>query len=770
MFPRTSFGPAIRVAAVLSVVALLGACANRLAPHNELLDDVREADLGARHAERVKQAAVGRPGTGQREAQIYPGNERAARPRVAEPAAGPGVRRGADGYQLSFEGASIGDVAKVVLGDTLRLVYVIDQRVQGQITLATGRPVTRDELIKVFETALRINNAALVGDAAGYRIIPLEEAAAGAVGQVQPLRSGEPLPPGYGVTIIPLRDIASEAMLRLLDGFMARAGAVRAEAVGNMLLVRGTAREREQVAEIVETFDVSWLRGQSAGMFPLTHATPDELIQELNLLMQNEGAGLGANMLRFQPVPRLNAVLALARRAEHLQLAGTWIRRLDKSSSGGHQLYVYQVENGKAADIAQVLNETFGNGGTSRRSPRAEAAPGREVTVQSARGQTQAFNGAGQSSGANASGGANGGVPSAGPSQSSTAGSSSLSATGQPLAPHEVRIIPDDANNALLIRASQPDYQRILGALRQLDRPPLQVLINATIAEVTLNDSLRYGVQAYLKHWHDNRGAVGFNLSPNPANAISSETLTIRPSAPGFNLLAGAIGDPRLVLDALAGVTQVKIVSSPSVVVVDNQPATLKVGDEVPIATQQAQSVVSPEAPVVNTIRFRETGVILRVTPRVNSSGLVTMDVEQEISQVASAPGSTTTSLTPTISQRRIASTISVYSGQTVALGGLISEQANTDKRNVPILNRVPLVGDLIGKNEVERKRTELIVFINPRVIRNSEDASRVSEDLRSRLRSMSFEEKRHDHLGVEKKLREEWNPAVSSHTARSKN
>jgi general secretion pathway protein D len=217
--------------------------------------------------------------------------------------------------------------------------------------------------------------------------------------------------------------------------------------------------------------------------------------------------------------------------------------------------------------------------------------------------------------------------------------------------------------------------------------------------------------------------------------------LTLAPSFPGLNLLLGAAGDPRMVLEALAGVTTVKVVSSPSVVVVDNQPATLKVGDEVPISTQQAQNVNDGNAPIINTIRFRETGVILKVTPRVNSSGLVTMDVEQEISQVAGNPdGTSAATLTPTISQRRIASTISVYSGQTVVLGGLISQQDNRDRKSVPLLNRVPLVGDLVGKTTTESRRTELIVFIKPQVIRNSTDHSRVSEEMRDKLRSMTFE------------------------------
>ena len=293
-----------------------------------------------------------------------------------------------------------------------------------------------------------------------------------------------------------------------------------------------------------------------------------------------------------------------------------------------------------------------------------------------------------------------------------------------PTAAPDVRIVPDEVNNLLLIKASPSDYQRIMGVLRRIDRAPLQVMINATIAEVTLNDTLRYGVQVFLK---------GKKLSGGQVNA---EAIPLAPTYPGLNFIIGSFTDPRIVLDALASVTEVKVVSSPSVVVVDNQPALLKVGDEVPVSTQQTAAIEVPNAPIVSSIRFRDTGVILKVIPRVNSSGLVTMDIEQEISAVVPQPGGP--SLTPTISQRRIASTISVYSGQMVALGGLISEQRNLDKSGLPVINRIPILGEIIGSNERGMKRTELIVFIRPQVIRDPRDARDVAEELRSRLQLMA--------------------------------
>jgi general secretion pathway protein D len=388
---------------------------------------------------------------------------------------------------------------------------------------------------------------------------------------------------------------------------------------------------------------------------------------------------------------------------------------------------VYRVENGRAQDLAGLLNETLGTGGSSRRA-RSEVAPGREVASLGSRttqpSGTLPLSGAGRP-------GAHAQPIIAQPSMRKQA--EPPSASGPPSAGPaagtsfpDVRITADEVNNLLLIYASPKDYRRIANVLREIDRPPLQVMINATIVEVTLNDTLRYGVQVFLKGKHISGGAL----------TEASTKLPLMPNNPGLSFIVGTLTDPKVVLDALSDVTEVKVVSSPSVVVVDNQPALLKVGDEVPISTQQATLLENPSAPIVNSIQFRDTGVILKVIPRVNSTGLVTMDIEQEISQVANQSAGPT--LTPTISQRQVASTISVYSGQMVALGGLISEQRNNDKSGPPILGRIPVLGDLLGATSKGMRRTELIVFIRPQVIRNSRDARDVAEELRSRLKSLA--------------------------------
>jgi len=292
----------------------------------------------------------------------------------------------------------------------------------------------------------------------------------------------------------------------------------------------------------------------------------------------------------------------------------------------------------------------------------------------------------------------------------------------------DVRITPDISNNTILIYADEQEYRVIERAINQLDRPNLQVAIDVTIAEVTLNDQLNYGVQFFL------RNGLG---SVSNINGLSSP---IDPVIPGFNIVVGNGASPRVILSALHQYTDVKILSNPSLVVVNNQSATLEVGDQVPVSTGSA-TVLSSNNAVVNTIDYKNTGIILHVQPRVSSNGTVLLQIEQEISNVqnnnatSNAASATSQNLTPTISQRRVKSELSVANGQTVLLAGLISETQNIAHTGIPVLDQIPVVGHAFGTDNKGITRTELILFIRPQIIRDGADASVVAEELRSKMR-----------------------------------
>ena len=252
----------------------------------------------------------------------------------------------------------------------------------------------------------------------------------------------------------------------------------------------------------------------------------------------------------------------------------------------------------------------------------------------------------------------------------------------------------------------------------------MQVAIDATIAEVTLNDALNYGVQFFLQ-----KGNFAIGNNPGPNATTTTPTATV----PGFNFLFGSSASPQVILNALHAVTAVKVLSTPSIVVLDNQSATLMVGDQIPVTTQTAVSVVTSGAPVVNNIAYVNTGVILHVSPRINANGNVLLDIQQEISNVENNANANT--LTPTVSQRMVKSSIAVASGQTVLLAGLISQTKNDSNSGIPGLDQVPVLGILSSQISKSIQRDELIVFIRPQIIRNGTDAQRIAEELRAKMR-----------------------------------
>jgi len=521
-------------------------------------------------------------------------------------------------------------------------------------------------------------------------------------------------------------------MMRMLEQVSAKQDGLKASVHNNLLFIRGTGQERESLIEIASMFDVDWMRGQSAGLYTLKNSAPDDVIKELQQVFQADGQGKG--LMRFQPITRLNAILVLTQKSPMLDEIEEWVSRLDRGGAEGENYYVYRVENGRAKDLAQLLMAAFSNdGGGARAAEETAVAPTLAASrIGTLSSTSSPFSSASPSSMINADAGASRVDTS---KQDTASASTDSTSTEQQLSSPSshaegVRITPDERNNKLLIKASARDYRKILGILRRIDQPPLQVLINATLAEVTLNDNLAYGVQFYLQKNGGRDGLLGFT---------NGQEISISPAAPGLNFIIGNLGaNPRIILDALSRETAVRVVSSPSVVVLHNQPATLQVGDEVPITTRQAQSVINPDAPVVNEIEFRNTGVILKVTPRINSNGLVTMEIEQEISAVARATTGSET-LTPTISQRRISSTIAVQSGQMVVLGGLISEQLDHEKKRIPVFDKIPYIGDVIGGSTgAGRSRTELVVFLQPAVIRDPEDASNVAEAVRASMNSLA--------------------------------
>ena len=707
----------VRVLGLLVVALYLQGCTNS---GSQLLDpnpNPTDVDLSPRYPSKKTRLAVGDPGNtlaGRTKTEIFLGEDNLApggnmRRRIS------GVEQEGDDYLVNLENANIAEAAKLILGDTLKENYIVDPRVNGTITLSSVNRLSASELLSAFEAALRMNGAVLIKGDGRFRISSSTDVSEGEMGSVDyPGRSGRTAD-GYGVSVVPLKNISAANATALVDNFISRNGTVRTLSSGNLILIRGTAEERQSLAEIILSFDVDWMKGQSASLVTLTNGTPAETVIKLE---QIYGGGKAPGGVRFVALDRLNAVLLLANSQEKVRRAAKWVARLDRPSATDLNQYVYVVQNGKVDEMAKILNATFNDqdSGNQRNVAPGEAA----VTAESPPMAEEIAIGQ-----ANPDGKADNADIVAEVSQEQLADAPQARTSGL-----GIRITPSQTNNALIIRATYKDYQKILSVLRKIDVPGSQVLINVTIAEVVLNDNLRYGVQAYFKSRHASGGI------------FEGSSLLLQPSFPGLNFLLGATADPRLVLDALSAVTTVRIVSSPSVAVLENEPAVIKVGDQIPILVQSIAGSTAIPPPLVNSIEYRDAGVVLKVTPRINNSGLVTMQLTQELSAVApNASDTGAVNLTPTISQRSITSKVSVYSEQTVVLGGLISSQDSRSKDGVPGVNRIPIIGNLIGKTDNKARRSELIVFITPQVIRDSEDASRVSSELRDKLRLFNPEQ-----------------------------
>ena len=660
------------------------------------------------------------------QAQIYPGRTPTARARQGGTAQ---AQRTAEGVQLNFDGAEIREVAKVILGDILGKTYSINPDVQGQVTLSSSAPIAEKDLLAVLETVLRSNGASLVDTGAGtYQIMPVDAAIGRS--EVVPI-GGRPVPvrPGYGLTIVPLRNISATAAAQFIQPLVASPEDIRIDPGRNAILFSGTSTERQNVVDTLADLDVDWMAGKSIGLFPLQRTTAEAVIPELQAIFSPfDPTGAEPSLMRFLPIARLNAVLAIGTDPDQIREVSRWVARLDHGEVVGPQFYVYYLKHRSAEDVAKLLNEAFGGGGGGTSEPGPSLASA--TTTLGSTPQPGSPPGSppppGEDTGGGEAAGGIGGAPGAG--GATPPSGSEAAPTGGP-----VRIAASKANNALLIRATPPVYSQIEATLLRLDTAPWQVLIEATIAEVTLNDDLRYGVQFFLQN-----GAVKGGFTQNstiPSTGGSTAALLPALNVPGFNFVFTP-GSSNITIDALSQITDVKVLSSPSVVVQDNSEAMLTVGQEVPVTTRSAQGVFEANAPVINSIEYRNTGVILQVRPRINSNQAVSLEIAQEVSRVESQ-GGTPSAPTPTFTQRKVTSRVNVQSGQTVVLGGLIQENESRGRSRVPILGDIPIIGNLFGSTSRTNGRTELIVFITPRVIRNPEDARDVSEELRSRLKSL---------------------------------
>lgn len=601
---------------------------------------------------------------------------------------------------LNFPGTDVRVVAKAVLGDLLKVGYTIAPGVQAEINLVSPGPVSRSAVIGLLETSLKNAGLALTSSGEAFIIQPV--AAAQASGPVATTALG------YGTELIDLQFINAEELKRLFDSVLPGV-IIATDPARNGITIAGTTGQRASARDLVKQFDVNWLRNMSFALFVPQRTDSRLIVPELDKLINANDAPT-RGLVRLIGMDKLNGILAITAQRQYLEDVRRWIEILDREGESAEpKLFVYRVQNGRARDLARTLNNAFS--GTI-----GESATGDDpFASQTSPDGPQPSANPRQASGGQANANARGGVE--------EAGGTGSAAQGQGPAAINARITADEVNNAVIVYGTPREYAVVEDALRRLDILPFQVMIEAAITEVTLNDRLRYGVQ-----WNFVTGRSNFTLT---------EGLTTAPvrNLPGFSYFFNG-SDIDIALNALEERTNIKVISAPKLLVLNNQTAALQVGDQVPILTQSSVGVQDPDSPIVNSVEYRDTGVILRITPRVNASGLVLLDISQEVSLATENRVAGIDS--PIVSTRRVATTIAAQDGQVLALGGLFQDRQSFGKNGLPILSRIPILGSLLFGNSSDRQdRTELVVLLKPTVLRSIDDGRAITEELRSKLRTL---------------------------------
>jgi general secretion pathway protein D len=658
---------------------------------------------------------------------------------------------------LNLAGVPLQQAAKTVLGDLVGVNYVVDPRVDGVISVQTTRPVTKRDALELFQSALMPIGAVLVENRGIYRIVPADQSATGAIstgGDQRDVATGSDekevtgaitsghaahsgVVGGNGVRIVQLKYVSATEVARVLEPMVPKGSVVQADDARNILALKGSPGEIDSMLDTISIFDVDVMRGMSFAVVPVKTAQPEKLADELKAVFSSDKEGPLKGRVRFMANARLGAILVVTSQPKYLSKAQGWIKRLDAKVEGAErQLHVYQVQNRPVGELATILQSMFSEQIKVVRPASRNVAPrSRDASVSDNPASSSAAgtpspgpggqSGFGQNTAQNTAFGGgdlrslarmpnnDGGSPTPDPMDSASPTNGSEEPT--------LKIVADDTKNSLLIMANDRDYQRILRVIQGLDVVPSQVMIEAVIAEVDLNDDLQYGVQWQLQKG----GTPTATFSAAAAGGVAS-------IFPGFNYAFNA-ANVAATLSALNSLTHVNIISTPSLMVLDNKTARLQVGDQVPITTQTATSTVTASTAIVNSITMQDTGVILSVTPHINESGRVQLEIEQEVSSVVPTTSSSIDS--PTIQQRKVKTTVVVNNGEVLALGGMIQDSHSKTSTQIPILGSIPGIGAAFSNKDNAVKKTELVVLITPRVVRDGTENRLVTEEYRRKFR-----------------------------------
>lgn len=631
----------------------------------------------------------------------------------------------ADGVNVNFENAPLGDVLAAILGDMLKVPYSLEGNVGGNVTLVSSKPVPQSALLDMLESMLEAQGIAMVrGENGIYRIGPSAQ-----------LRRDVPVAQrdasnarGYSVQIIPLQFLSAEEAVKILEPLGMKDSVLRVDPVRNILMLGASGPQMQNAIRTLQMFDVDVLRGMSYGIYEVTNLDAKVIVERFNSMLGNPQLSPLASVAKLVAMDEINSVMVITPNANQLDSVRGWLKRLDSvglddKDQASSQLYVYDVQNGEAKVMAELLGQIFGGTTTGSNTPSTSGstAPGLSQTETSS-----------DSLGGDTMGSSSLGSSSTG-SSSSTGKSKGV---GSVTTPDGTRIVADESNNSLLVMAAPKEWRSIRSALDKLDKTPSQVLVEVSIWEVTLTDALKYGVEWFF-NTHPGVGSTedpttigggSLNVGGDNLNATTARI------GRGFSyMFTGA--DWRAVINMLSSEARVKSLSSPSILVLDNREAKIQVGKQQPISTGTTTYPTSGTATTTQNFTLKDTGVLLKVKPRVNPGGLVVMEISQEVTDVGDRDVVTGQN---TFLKRSIESSVAIKGGDTIILGGLIQDNNNSSNAGIPYLRRIPLIGPLFGFTDTTGTRTELLVTISPRAVNQYKDFERIGDEFREKMRGVT--------------------------------
>ena len=620
--------------------------------------------------------------------------------------------------RFNFEGESLAAVVKAILGDMLGQSYSIAPGVQGTVTVSTQQPVGSAGALNLLDGVLAQNNARMVYSDGRYNIVPADQAMTSGVVP----RTGSPaLARGFETRVVPLRFISASEMEKILKPYARQGAIVSADGARNMITIAGTRAELENYLRTIQVFDVDWMSSMSVGVYPLQSGRASTVVQDLERVFGEQSKAPTAGMFRFMPLESSNSVMVITSQPKYLDEIQQWIDRIEGGSGDG-RLFSYELKYIKARDLADRLSEVFGGGRSGGDSP--SMMPGVDTTqirdsgVDDTSSTSSASVANGLGDGANL------------PSSRNGNGRVTLKVDGS-----EVGVSAVEDTNSLLVRASASQWKSIREVIDRLDVMPMQVHIEAQVVSVNLKGALQYGVSWFFDNAISS-DAAGNLPYPTGRNSFGSYSGGVGNIPNAGNVLSWTFlgKNAAAIVSALDNVTDVRTLSAPSVFTQNNREASLNVGQRIPISSVSFNPNNGGSDGTYSQVQYLETGIILKVRPRITRDGMVFLDIVQEVSKPT---GIADTNGNVRIDTNKVHTSAAVPSGETIMLAGLITDGSERGSTGIPGLSRIPIIGGLFGQQSSSTTRDELIVLITPTVVRSPQEARDMTDEYGRRFRAL---------------------------------